>query len=139
MGAKVTNIAEEHGESAFLSIDEVLSADDVKYLEYVVPEWSTKPIRLGSLSAGDLIEFVEANEGPAKKTAGLRLIIKSLVDGNGHRIGKDSHLDAFKNKDARVCNRLAEVILELNGLGEKAQAAAKNASGEAATAASPTA
>ena len=34
---------------------------------------------IGSLTAGDIIEWQEQNEGPAKKNAGIRLIVKSLV------------------------------------------------------------
>src|SRR6478736_5601326 len=60
------------------SIDEITDINDVEYREID----GFKPgqrIRIGSLSAGDFIEWQEANDGEAKKTAGLRLLCKSLV------------------------------------------------------------
>jgi hypothetical protein len=119
----------------FLSIDEILAAPDVQYAE--VQAWGST-VRLGSLSAGDMIDFVEANDGPAKKTAGLRLIISSLVNEEGVRIGKPEHLAVFKQKDARTCNKLVEAILTLNGLNPKETTAVKTDSSEAASVASPT-
>jgi hypothetical protein len=121
----------------FLSIDDIASAADIQYVEIEVPEWKGK-VRFGSLDAGELIDFIEANDGPAKRNAGLRLIIKSLVDENGTRIGTDKHLESFKKKSARVCSRLVDDILILNGLDAKGKDVPKNVSSEAATDASPT-
>ncbi len=120
------------------SLEELDQVEDTTYVDCPVPEWKMN-LRFGSLSAGTMIEFVESNEGPAKKTAGLRLINDSMVDASNKRIGSDKGLAILKKKDARVCNRLVEVILKLNGLDKKAQEAAKNASGEASSDASPTA
>jgi len=100
----------------FLSIDEMLSTDDVTYLEY--PVWGGK-IRLGTLDAGTMLDFMEQNEGPGKKTAGIRLIIKSLVDKDGNRIGNMSMMEGFKKKNASVLNAIVDAILTLNGLGKK--------------------
>jgi hypothetical protein len=113
-------------EDKVLSIEEMLAADDVQFA--VVKAWNGN-VRIGSLSASDMIEFVESNEGPAKRTAGLRLIIKSLV----------KHLEAFGKKNAQVTNRIVAEILKLNGLDEAAKKALGNASSEVDTDASPTA
>lgn len=123
--------------SKFLSVDEIVSASDIQYTEIDVPEWKGS-VRFGSLDAGELIDFIEANDGPSKRNAGLRLLIKSLVDEDGNRIGTDKHLEAFKKKSARVCSRLVDDILKLNGLDAKGKDVAKNVSGEADTDASPT-
>ena len=123
--------------SKFLSVDEIASASDIQYTEIDVPEWKGT-VRFGSLDAGELIDFIEANDGPSKRNAGLRLLIKSLVDEDGNRIGTDKHLEAFKKKSARVCSRLVDDILKLNGLDAKGKDVAKNVSGEADGAASPT-
>ena len=111
-----------------LSIDDMLAADDVKYAE--VSAWGGK-VRLGSLDAGSMLDFVEANEGSAKRTAGIRLLVKSLVDKDGKRIGEDRHVDLFKKKDAGTINRMLEEIMRLNGLDDKKAATAKNDSSEA--------
>jgi hypothetical protein len=123
-------------EDKVLSIEEMLAADDVQFA--VVKAWNGN-VRIGSLSASDMIEFVESNEGPAKRTAGLRLIIKSLVDAKGDRIGDMKHLEAFGKKNAQVTNRIVAEILKLNGLDEAAKKALGNASSEVDTDASPTA
>lgn len=122
----------------FLSLQQIKESKDEKFAEIDVPEWGGT-IRIGSITAGEMIDFAESNDGPAKKTAGLRLIVKSLVDEDGNRIGDDALLQDLKKKDSAVCSRITDAILELNGLGEEAKKKRKNASGEATTAASPTA
>jgi hypothetical protein len=117
-------------EDDFLSVDEMLSSADVEYAS--VPAWNKSDgtpgnVRIGSLTAGDMIDFVQANEGPAKATAGIRLIIKSLVDKNGVRVGDIKQMDAFKKKNSKITNSVVEAILKLNGLDKKVQETAKNA------------
>lgn len=124
-------------ESKLLSLDDIDSVDDIKIIRREVPEWGGH-ILLGSLPSSDMIDWVEATEGPAKRTAGLRLLVKSLVDDNGNRIGTDNHLQVFKKKSAEVCNRVLDDIIKLNGLNKKAEAEIKNESSEVDTAASPT-
>ena len=124
-------------EKKLLSIEEIDGVDDTAYVEVDVPEWKGT-IRFGSLPAGAMIEWVESNDGPAKRTAGIRLLIRSLVDMDGKRIGTDKHIEIFKKRDARVCNRLLDVVLEMNGLSAKKQEAAKNDSSEAVSDVSPT-
>ena len=119
----------------FGSMDEILDVDDVRYA--IVPAWG-KRVRIGSLSAGDMLDFVESNEGPAKRTAGLRLIIQSLVDKDGKRIGDIKKLDQLKKKDADITNKLVGHILKLNGMDEAARKVLGNDSSEAPSGASPT-
>jgi hypothetical protein len=123
--------------SKFLSIDDISTSSDIQYAEVEVPEWKGT-VRFGTLDAGELIDFIEANDGPAKRNAGIRLIIKSLVDENGTRIGTDKHLEVFKKKSAKVCSRLVDEVLRLNGLDAKGKDVPKNVSSEADSDASPT-
>jgi hypothetical protein len=123
-------------ERKILSIADIESAQDIDFVE--VEAWGAF-VRLGSLTAGDMLDFVEANEGPAKRTAGLRLIVKSLVDDSGNRIGKLEHLEVFKKKDARTINKLIAEVLKLNGLTDKEGEKAKNDSSGANPDASPSA
>lgn len=120
-----------------LNIDEIAGVSDVQFIEVEVPEWKGT-VRFGTLDAGELIDFIETNDGPAKRNAGIRLIIKSLVDEQGNRIGTDKHLEAFKKKSAKVCSRLVDEVLKLNGLDAKGKDVPKNVSSEADSAASPT-
>jgi hypothetical protein len=85
-----------------------------------------------------MIEWLEANEGPAKKTAGLRLVAKSLVDKTGARIGKEDTVVKLASRNTQAINRIVQAVLDLNGLKKSASADAKNDSSEATPGASPT-
>lgn len=101
----------------FETMDEMLSASDVEYA--VIEGWNGS-IRIGSLTAGDMIEWSEANEGEAKRTAGLRLIVKSIVNSQGQRIGQDKHIGVLRTKSHKVTERIVREILKLNGMNVKA-------------------
>lgn len=107
-----------------LTVAEMLDAKDIEYAEV---EAFGGLVRLGSLEAGQMIEFQEANEGPAKRTAGLRMIIQSLVDEDGNRIGDMKTLEQWKRRSQRTCNRIVEAVLKLNGIGETAKKAMTDA------------
>lgn len=99
-----------------LSMDDVLAANDVEFAEIEGFTKDGKKFRIQSLTAGDLIEWSEANEGEAKRTAGLRLIVKSLVDKDGKRIADDTHIAVFRKKSHKVTERIVKEILKLNGM-----------------------
>jgi hypothetical protein len=123
--------------SKFLSVDDIEQIDDIKIIRREVPEWEGH-ILLGSLPSDAMIEWAEASDGLAKKTAGLRLIVKSMVNEKGERIGTDRHLQVLRKKSAVVCNRIIDDIIKLNGLNKKAEAEIKNDLSEADTDASHT-
>ena len=103
-----------------LSIADIENATDVEYFE--IEAWGGI-VRIGSLTADDFIEWQEANEGPAKRTAGLRLIVKSLVDEQNTRIGTDKHIELFKKKSVAMTEKVVSAIVKLNGLKVKGDAA----------------
>jgi len=108
-----------------LSMDDIMKADDVEYA--TIPGFKDGEVfRIQSLTAGDLIEWSEANEGEAKRTAGLRLITKSLVDADGKSIANDSHIAVLRRKSHKVTERIVKQILELNGMNVKQEGKAKN-------------
>lgn len=125
-------------EDRLLSLDEIIATEDTQFFKMHIPEWKGS-IRLGSLSAGQVLEFIELNEGPAKKNAGFRLINDSLVDADGKRIGDEKKLAALRTKDSNVINRIVSEILKLNGMHKKTAEEEKNESGGATPGASPTA
>lgn len=126
----------------FLTLEDVESKADVEYATINVPEWGGT-MRIGTLSAHELVEFGEGNKA-ASKTAGIRLIVQSIVDDNGNRIGDMRHIAMLQKKSAKVIARVVESILKLNDMlpetpadktaGEKAG----NASSEVPTGASLT-
>jgi hypothetical protein len=44
------------------------------------------------------------------------MVVQSLVNDDGERIGTDAHIPQFLKKDAATTNRLVETVMELNGL-----------------------
>lgn len=106
-----------------LSVEEMLAAEDVEYAE--IKGWNGI-IRIGSLSAEEFLEWTEANEGEAKKTAGIRLVVRSLVDAEGRRIGNDKMIGQFKKKSQAIMERIVKEILKLNGLNTKSEKDTKN-------------
>lgn len=108
------------------TLEEIENTQDI---EYTTVEGFTKdrPFRIGSLTAGDLIEWSEANEGEAKRTAGLRLIAKSLVNQKGERYASDEAkaIPLFRKKNHKVTERIVTDILKLNGMTVKKDAEEK--------------
>lgn len=114
-------MAEE--ELVYGSLDEIVS-DGAQQVEFRTIDGFAGPtgrkIRIGSVTAGDMIEWSEANEGDAKRTAGLRLITKSLVNAKGERYADDpKNIQKFRGMRHRETQRIVEEILELNGMKVK--------------------
>lgn len=107
------------------SLDDMLAVPDVEYRKVEMPEWGGT-LYIGSVSAADVIEWQEASEGEAKKTAGIRLIIKSLVNREAFegapgaaRIGNDKHIAQLKTKAFKNIEKVVKQILDLNGMDAK--------------------
>ncbi len=122
----------EETEELIVASMEEMGEDIVEYatIEGFAPG---KKLRIGSLTAGDMIEWSEANGTEAKRTAGLRLITKSLVDVNGNRYAENpKNIQILRNKRHRITENIVRAILKLNGMeikkdGElKGEAQAKN-------------
>lgn len=133
MTDKVTTAAED---KIYGSMDEIL-ASGASDVEYAIVD-GFKPgekVRIGSVTAGDMIEWSEANEGEAKRTAGLRLLTKSLVGPekptNGqppnHRYADDvKNIPRFRAMRHKETERIVREVLKLNGMNVKQDAATKN-------------
>lgn len=139
-----TEPADDLSNGVFESFDDVLSTSDTEYR--TVKAWGGKMARVGSLTAGQMISFLENNDDVTKKRInGMMLIAQSLVDKTGKRLvnstdkaALDAAIESLKGKDAGSNGRVVTAILELNGLNKKdAKEIAKNVSGEAPNGASP--
>jgi hypothetical protein len=81
-------------------------------------------IRIGSLKAGDMIEWTEANEandGERKKYAGLLLIARSMVDANNNRqaptrAAQEQAAEALKAVEYSKSEEVLKGVLALNGM-----------------------
>jgi hypothetical protein len=122
--AEATEVLDDKG--VVESMEEIDAANDVQYAMIQGFE-PGRPFRIGSLTAGDLIEWTEANQGEAKRTAGLRLITKSLVNSKNERYAADpKNIAIFRRKSHKVTQRIVEEILKLNGLEVEEQAVKKD-------------
>lgn len=115
--------------ASMADIDAGAEGADIEYAEIDGFKPGQK-FRIGSLTAGDLIEWTEANEGEAKRTAGLRLITKSLVGpapGNVRYADDLKNIPLFRKYSHKVTERIVKEILKLNGMNVKTpQAEGKN-------------
>jgi hypothetical protein len=123
-----------------LSFAELETADDRKF-DTVEAFGGT--VRLASLSAFDMLAWVEENDDKEKaKLAGFRMLVKALVDEDGNGLPADQHdsmIEKLRRKDASDCKKLIERALRLNGIGVGKAESVKNDSGEAGSGASPAA
>lgn len=103
------------------SVDEII-ASGASEVEYALVD-GFKPgekVRIGSVTAGAMISWSEANEGEAKRTAGLRLITQSLVNDKGERFADDAkNIGKFREMRHKETERIVKAILELNGMKVK--------------------
>lgn len=114
-----------------MSLEDIFSTDTTEYANVEVPALARngRPgiVRIRSLSAGEMIEFMEANEDPKKKkVAGIRLIIKSVVDGQGRNTGREEHEALWKRQSTAVTSVIIDEIMKLNKMGKYSETA-KNA------------
>lgn len=108
----------------FVTRDDFARHTGIEYGE--VPAWEDGTFfRIRSVTAGDMIDWTEANEGEAKRTAALRLITKSVVDEDGNLIFTDKDLPMLRSQSHKRIETLVKAIVAHNGLTAKAQDDAK--------------
>lgn len=128
-----------------VSWDDLLaSKEDTEFAE--VPVGGEKVVRLGTLSAADMLTWLAANsDDEAKKINGLRLVAMSMVDSDGARIGVLADVVRLREKNPKTIKKLVDAAVKLNGLSVAPDTSAKvtvleeakNDSGETHTDASP--
>ena len=116
-------------EKIYASMEDI-EASGANAVEFAVIEGfrPNEKVRIGSVTAGDIIEWSEANEGEAKRTAGLRLITKSLVgpEPENRRYADDpKNIQKFRAMRHKETERIVKEILRLNGMTVKAENEAK--------------
>lgn len=116
-----------------LSFDEFLAGNQIEYAEVPI---QAGVVRIASITAKDWVQWTELRETPeGKKISGAMLIVRSLVDANGVRIGDDAKLAQVQELNLRTTEALLKAIFALNGINQPER---KNESGEALRGASPT-
>lgn len=118
------------------SLEDIRDASNIEYRELSGFKPGQK-IWIGSLTAGDMLEWSEASEDDkeAKRIAGIRLVSKSLisVEAETGKPGPTSvryantpeSTEILKTKNQRDMQNIVQAILDLNGLTPKKDEAAK--------------
>lgn len=155
-----------NGKGKLIVFDDMFfTEDDTQYHEVSVPEWGGK-VRLASLTADLLIRWSQQNQEfeeehkteiekaktnkgkmPNDRTVGYRLLIASLVNEKGERIGlaedgltpKPDLVAKFQKRNPVATARLIQKVYAMNGMGKEDVAERKNDSSEVASTSSPTA
>jgi hypothetical protein len=113
--------------------EEVLEAEDTEYVTVPIGK-SGKSARLGSLNGEDLLTwFANQRDPEQKKTNGLWLVAKCLVNDTGQRIGNMDDVLRLREKAPATIKALVEAAVTLNKLDVKAP----NAPSETSTGDSP--
>lgn len=127
-----------------VNLKALLEADKIETVDVDVSKWMGEGAvqTLGALDALSMIEWTDGNrEDPAKrKVAGLRMMVRSLLDEEGKRIPEeevDAVVESFKSKSNALAKTLTSAALLLNGVTTEKRDDAKNESGEALKDASP--
>lgn len=122
-------MAEKDETKVYTSMDEILNSGSSEVEYATIPGYKDGEfVRIGSVTAGDVIEWSEANEGEAKRTAGLRLITKSLVGpepGNVRYADDIKNIPKFRSMRHKETERIVRAILKLNGMNVTAEAEVK--------------
>jgi hypothetical protein len=121
----MATMKDEGKSKIYASMDDILGSGstDVEYAEIDGFKPGEK-IRIGSVTAGDIIMWSEANEGEAKRTAGLRLITRSLVGPEPSNIryaDSPENIPKFRAMRHNVTNRIVKAILKLNEMNVKGE------------------
>lgn len=127
-------------ETKQLSFDQYTETPDTRFDEIETPRGIVK---IGSVSSADILAWFDENDDPVKKHfAGLRLVVKSVVNPDGSRVPEDQReaaVVALAKHDSLENGRLAHACLVLNGLRVKTKGAlVKNDQSEALSGVSPT-
>lgn len=111
-----------------MSDKKILSLTDIKVkntVRYEEVEAYGGTVRIGSVSSAQMLDWVAENsDEKLKTTAGLRLLVRSIVDEDGERFPEADHeglVEIFRNKDARDNGLVIRAALELNGLERAAK------------------
>ena len=102
-----------------MTLNDILEAQGIEY--ETLEAWGGK-VAIVSVTAGEVLEWIEEKDDPVRKReAGLRLIARSLVGSDGQRLcakpdDETRVVNSLKSKDSRTCNAIVERIVKLNGI-----------------------
>lgn len=115
---------------SYLSKDDILRADDIRFKDVDVPEWGGK-LRVRGLTSEEMLDFgLEIAEGTNPQQPGnvrmkrehfMRIVTMVVVDAEGANIFSTEDMDALGKKSLAPIQRIVETSMELSGFTEDAQ------------------
>lgn len=108
--------------SNFLTLKQIIAADDINYRDVEVPEWGGT-VRLGAMAASERDRY-ESQVYLARQKGGddaafdnvrARLVAACMINPKVDR----KQIAALGNKNAKTINRLFDICRELNGISEQ--------------------
>jgi hypothetical protein len=124
-------MSDANGQGEYLTHDEILNADDMRYEDVPVPEWSKNGkagvVRVRALSAIERDDFEKSivvnagKKGSKVDTTNIRakLCARCIVDKAGNRIFKDDEVLKLGAKSAAAMDRVYEVAGRLSKVSEE--------------------
>ena len=106
---------------------QILEAVDKRHIDVAVEEWNG-PARLLVLSGRERERFERDSLGPdGKAIPGFRqlLLVRTLINEEGHRLFADGDMDMLAEKSGAVLSRLFEIAMDVNGFSKKADETAR--------------
>lgn len=107
----------------YLSKQEILAQDDLKYEDVQVPEWGGAWVRVRTLNASERDHFEASTVERRGKNVvtnleniRARLCLLTMVDENGDRMFQDEDTYPLGGKSAAALDRVFVVAQRLNGL-----------------------
>ena len=112
--------------------------EDPSDVEYVDVTIGKRTVTLASVNSEEMMEWFTRQADPElKKTNGLWLVAKCLVNSKNERIGNLDEIVRLREKQPASVKKLVEAAVELNHISVKREAEAKNDSQEGPAGSSP--
>lgn len=109
----------------FLTRDQILNADDLKYEEIDCPEWGGL-VRIKVMTGIERDDFEQSVFDMKSKDTKVnlknfraKLLVKTIVDENGKRVFQESDIESLSGKSSKVLDRIFNKAQEVNGIGQK--------------------
>jgi len=109
----------------FLTRDQILNADDLKYEEMDTPEWGGV-VRLKVMTGIERDDFEQSvfdmkgkDTKVNLKNFRAKLLVKVIVDEAGKRVFEEADIERLSLKNSKVLDKLFNKAQEINGIGQK--------------------
>jgi hypothetical protein len=119
-----------NGGSRLLTLDDIVSINDVPHEDVIIPEWNNGTVRVQGMTVAERNAWEASNTHRVRRRDGReslemkpdamstfrqRLVARCLVDENGKRLFSDAQIHLLEKKSAAAIERIVTVASRLNG------------------------